>query len=66
VYQTTAPIGFYYYVGTSWKWIANSTDLATVGNAGTATKLAASKTINGIAFDGSADINAPHQLLQRH
>ena len=29
------------------------------GNAATATKLAASKNINGIAFDGSADINAP-------
>jgi hypothetical protein len=26
------------------------------GNAGTATKLAASKTINGVAFDGSSDI----------
>ena len=29
------------------------------GNAATATKLAASKNINGVAFDGSADINAP-------
>jgi hypothetical protein len=28
----------------------------TTGNAATATKLAASKTINGVAFDGSADI----------
>jgi hypothetical protein len=31
----------------------------TTGNAATATKLAATKNINGIAFDGSADINAP-------
>jgi hypothetical protein len=29
----------------------------TTGNAGTATKLAATKNINGVAFDGSADIN---------
>jgi hypothetical protein len=94
VYQTTAPIGFYYYTGNSWKLIAIQTDLAgkvdkvdgkdlstndyttaektklaaitgtntgdqttITGNAGTATKLAASKTINGVAFDGSADIN---------
>ena len=28
----------------------------TSGNAATATKLAASKTINGQAFDGSADV----------
>jgi hypothetical protein len=56
VYQTTAPIGFYYYSGTSWKMIANATDVAT---AATATKLAASKNINGVAFDGSADITVP-------
>lgn len=29
------------------------------GNAGTATKLAATKNINGVAFDGSADITVP-------
>jgi hypothetical protein len=29
---------------------------STTGNAGTATKLAATKNINGVAFDGSADI----------
>ena len=29
------------------------------GNAGTATKLAATKTINGVAFDGSANISVP-------
>ena len=93
IYQTTAPIGFYYYIGTAWKLIANQADtelkvdkiagkdlssndyttaektkLAAItglntgdqttitGNAGTATKLAASKNINGVAFDGSADI----------
>ena len=59
VYQTTAPTGFYYYSGTAWKLMANATDLSAAGNAGTATKLAASKNINGVAFDGSADINAP-------
>lgn len=38
----------------------NTGDQTTItGNAATATKLAASKTINGVAFDGSADINAP-------
>jgi len=31
----------------------------TSGNAGTATKLAATKNINGVAFDGSADIILP-------
>ena len=93
VYQTTAPIGFYYYTGTAWKLMAIQTDLASkvdkvdgkdlstndytsaektkltaitgantgdqttiTGNAGTATKLAASKNINGVAFDGSSDI----------
>ncbi len=93
IYQTTAPIGFYYYTGTSWKLMAIQTDIANkvdkvdgkdlstndytsaektklaaitgtntgdqttiTGNAGTATKLAASKNINGVAFDGSADI----------
>ena len=94
VYQTTAPIGFYYYTGNSWKLMAIQTDLAgkvdkvdgkdlstndyttaekiklaaitgtntgdqttITGNAGTATKLAASKTINGVAFDGTTDIS---------
>jgi hypothetical protein len=93
VYQTTAPIGFYYYTGTSWKLMAIQTDLAgkvdkvdgkdlssndysiaektklaaitgtntgdqttITGNAGTATKLATARNINGVAFDGSADI----------
>jgi hypothetical protein len=38
----------------------NSGDQTTItGNAGTATKLAASKNINGVAFDGSADITVP-------
>jgi hypothetical protein len=59
IYQTTAPIGFYYYAGTSWKWIANATDLSSVGNAATATKLATPRNINGVAFDGSADITVP-------
>ena len=59
IYQTTAPVGFYYYVGTSWKWIANATDLSSVGNAATATKLATPRNINGVAFDGSADITVP-------
>jgi hypothetical protein len=94
IYQTTAPIGFYYYMGTTWNLIAIQTDIANKvdkvdgkvlttndyttlekaklaaitgtntgdqtnisGNAATATKLAASKNINGVAFDGSADIN---------
>ena len=59
IYQTTVPIGFYYYAGTSWKWIANATDLASVGNAATATKLATARNINGVAFDGSTDITVP-------
>ena len=59
IYQTTAPTGFYFYSGTAWKLMANATDLSAAGNAGTATKLAASKNINGVAFDGSADITVP-------
>jgi hypothetical protein len=93
VYQTTAPIGFYYYTGGAWKLMAIQTDLASkvdkvngkdlssndytttektkllaitgtntgdqttiTGNAGTATKLASPRTINGVAFDGTANI----------
>jgi hypothetical protein len=38
----------------------NTGDQTTIsGNAGTATKLAAPKNINGVAFDGSSDINVP-------
>jgi hypothetical protein len=38
----------------------NTGDQTTVsGNAGTATKLAAPKNINGVAFDGSTDITVP-------
>lgn len=33
------------------------------GNAGTATKLAATKNINGVAFDGSADIVVPSTVF---
>jgi hypothetical protein len=32
------------------------------GNAGTATKLAATKTINGVAFDGSGNITVPSDI----
>ena len=93
IYQTTAPIGFYYYTGSAWKLMAIQTDIAgkvdkvdgkelstndyttaektklsaitgsntgdqttITGNAGTATKLATARNINGVAFDGSADI----------
>ena len=93
VYQTTAPIGFYYYTAGTWKLMAIQSDLAgkvdkvdgknlstndyttaektklsaitgtntgdqttITGNAGTATKLATARNINGVAFDGSSDI----------
>jgi uncharacterized protein (TIGR02145 family) len=59
IYQTTTPIGFYYYSGSAWKLIANLTDFSASGNAGTATKLASAKNINGVAFDGSVDITVP-------
>ncbi len=36
---------------------------ALTGNAATATKLAATKTINGIAFDGSANITIPSDIV---
>jgi hypothetical protein len=38
----------------------NTGDQTTItGNAGTATKLASARNINGVAFDGSADITIP-------
>ena len=55
IFQTTAPAGFYYYTSGAWRLIISQTDLAS-GNAGTATKLVASKNINGVAFDGTTDI----------
>ncbi len=56
IFQTTAPAGFYYYTSGAWKLIISQTDLAS-GNAGTATKLASPRNINGVAFDGTADIS---------
>ena len=38
---------------------ANTITAALIGNASTATKLAATKNINGVAFDGSIDITVP-------
>ena len=38
------------------------TNLSIGGNAATATKLAATKTINGVAFDGSGDITVPSNI----
>jgi hypothetical protein len=38
----------------------DQTDIS--GNAGTATKLYATKTINGVAFDGSANISVPSNI----
>jgi len=55
IFQTTAPAGFYYYTSGAWKLIISQTDLAS-GNAGTASKLASPRNINGVAFDGTADI----------
>jgi parallel beta-helix repeat protein len=41
----------------------NSGDQTNIsGNAGTATKLYATKTINGVAFDGSANISVPSNI----
>ncbi|MEY4331744.1 MAG: hypothetical protein RLZZ196_482 [Bacteroidota bacterium] len=48
---TTGSIPFTLLTGTIPTW-----NQSTTGNAATATKLAATKTINGVAFDGSADI----------
>jgi len=46
------------WLSSTGRWTFNTAVEATsfVGNASTATKLAASKNINGVAFDGSADI----------
>lgn len=55
--------------GQSLVWLdTNDTTLASInksiytGNANTATKLETARTINGIAFDGSADITVPEQV----
>ena len=55
--------------GQSLVWLdTNDTTLASInkrnytGNANTATKLEIARTINGIAFDGSADITIPEQV----
>lgn len=51
-----------FYIGTEQISITRASNAQTLagvsidGNAGTATKLAATKNINGVAFDGSADI----------
>jgi hypothetical protein len=39
--------------------VTNAITGGVTGNAGTATKLAATKNINGVAFDGSADVVLP-------
>jgi hypothetical protein len=46
------------WLSSTGRWTFNTAVEATsfVGNASTATKLAATKSINGVAFDGSADI----------
>lgn len=46
--------------GTSYQWVAPQTTVT--GNAGTATILATARKVNGVAFDGSADITATEQL----
>ena len=55
--------------GQSLVWLdTNDATLASInksnytGNANTATKLEIARTINGIAFDGSADITIPEQV----
>ena len=55
--------------GHSLVWLdTNDATLASInksnytGNANTATKLEIARTINGIAFDGSADITIPEQV----
>lgn len=48
--------GFYAGVWSAWKKIAFASDNIT-GNAATATKLQTARTINGVAFDGSSNIN---------
>ena len=46
-------------LGTTSNLTFGSVTAALVGNASTATKLAASKTIGGVAFDGSSNIDLP-------
>jgi hypothetical protein len=45
--------------GTATTATTAGTATTTTGNAGTATKLATARNINGVAFDGTADITAP-------
>lgn len=44
------------WTGSAWVPLSANYAISITGNAGTATKLASSRTINGVAFDGSADI----------
>jgi hypothetical protein len=50
--------------GTSWAALAASYAIAISGNAATATKFAATKNINGVAFDGSANITIAASTTQ--
>lgn len=45
------------YNGTSWVNLATTYAIAISGNAGTATTLATARTINGVSFNGSANIS---------
>ena len=49
------------YADTGTKWVANKSIEATsfIGNASSATVLANARTIGGVSFDGSANINLP-------
>jgi hypothetical protein len=45
--------------GTAWVSLTSSYAISITGNAATATKLATARTIGGVSFDGTANINLP-------
>ena len=49
-----------------WMMYGDATNVYLNGNAATATKLATARTINGVSFDGSADITIPRNIKHIH
>jgi hypothetical protein len=49
------------WTGSAWADLATTYSISIGGNAGTATQLQTARTINGVSFNGTANINVPTQ-----
>lgn len=58
--------GLYDFTTSQWMVYHNGTSVVLNGNANTATKLATARTINGVSFDGSANITVPRSIKHIH